>query len=131
MNGVLIDADIKYTMPFYMNEADINAVIADPIISSLIDSEPELRQLIEAFIDRLPGMIRELEALLVSDDVKSLEGKLHDLQGVGGGYGFADISLLADEMMLALGDKQLVQMSLLLKKFWDIQSRIILDNKVK
>ena len=113
-----------------MNEADDNVSKAEPIISSLMESEPELRQLIEAFIDRLPGMIEQMEELLDASDIEGLELKLHDLQGVGGGYGFSDISQLADEMMKAISGEHLYRMPLLLKKFREIQSRIILDNKV-
>jgi len=113
-----------------MKEIDHNVSKAEPIISSLIKAEPELRPLIEAFIDRLPGMIAQIEGLLGVGDMEGLKLKLHDLQGVGGGYGFSDISQLADEMMKALRGEQLNRMPLLITKFREIQSRIILDYKV-
>ena len=66
--------------------------MAEPLISELIEDDPDLEGMVAHFVDNLPGMIADLELLHARADWLTLKHRVHDLKGLGGGYGYPQIS---------------------------------------
>jgi CheY-like chemotaxis protein len=66
-----------------------------PLVSSLLTEEPELADLVQGFVAKLPGMIEELASAHRAEDWATLKARAHDMKAVGGGYGFPQITELA------------------------------------
>jgi HPt (histidine-containing phosphotransfer) domain-containing protein len=72
--------------------------LAEPLLSDLINEDPELEKLVRLFVESLPEMIAELGTLHDKEDWPALKDKVHDLKGLGGGYGYPQISEVAMSM---------------------------------
>ena len=66
-------------------------VSESPIISSLSD-DPDLRDLVEEFVDTLQERVRSLEAAYRDGSIQDLTRIAHQLKGASGGYGFDTIA---------------------------------------
>ena len=62
------------------------------ILHSEFADDPEMAELLELFIENLPGRITNLEKAHAARDLPTLHGLAHQLKGVGGGYGFQVIT---------------------------------------
>jgi signal transduction histidine kinase/response regulator of citrate/malate metabolism len=61
------------------------------LASELID-QPEFRQLVADFLADLPRHLAAIDAAVVASDWQTLSARLHDLKGMGGGFGFPAIT---------------------------------------
>ncbi|MDR1485440.1 MAG: Hpt domain-containing protein [Planctomycetaceae bacterium] len=77
----------------------------EPIYSSIAD-EPEMWELVAMFIDEMPARISRLSVLLESDDKDNLLRFVHQFKGTAGSYGFAELSLAAENVVTAIKTKQ-------------------------
>jgi CheY-like chemotaxis protein/HPt (histidine-containing phosphotransfer) domain-containing protein len=72
---------------------------------SELSSDPDMKELIEGYIQRLPVEVAKLTALMESgSEIESLRRIAHQLKGSGGGYGFPRLTELA-----AVADKSIKQ----------------------
>ncbi len=62
--------------------------------SELAD-DPDMREIIEQYVSRLPEQVQKIHELLAQNDLKNLGRLAHQLKGSGGGYGFPQITALA------------------------------------
>jgi HPt (histidine-containing phosphotransfer) domain-containing protein len=62
--------------------------------SELAD-DPDMREIIDQYVDRLPAQVREMHELLEHKDMTSLGRLAHQIKGSGGGYGFPQLTALA------------------------------------
>jgi HPt (histidine-containing phosphotransfer) domain-containing protein len=58
-----------------------------PIFSEL-SSDPDMRELVEQFVNNLQGRIQAMEQAVAGNDAAELARIAHQLKGAGGGYGF-------------------------------------------
>lgn len=66
-----------------------------PVVSQLLEESPDLADIIEKFISGLPGMIEAIRQAANDSDWDNLKVQIHQLKGVGGGYGYPELSKLA------------------------------------
>jgi signal transduction histidine kinase/CheY-like chemotaxis protein len=66
-----------------------------PLVSELLQEGPDMVDLVEYFIGRLPDYEQNLQAALTSGDLAALKKQAHDLKSVGGGYGYPLVTELA------------------------------------
>ena len=59
-----------------------------PALFSTLASDPDMGELVELFVDELPGRIASLQAALNSADIDALARGAHQLKGAAGSYGF-------------------------------------------
>src|SRR5262249_51518725 len=62
--------------------------------SELAD-DPDMREIIEQYVSRLPEQIAKMRELLNRSDLENLGRLAHQLKGSGGGYGFPQLTALA------------------------------------
>ncbi len=63
----------------------------DPLISEFAD-DPDIAPLIPGFLEQLPDQISGMRQALKGDDLDRLARMAHQLKGVGGGYGYPQIT---------------------------------------
>jgi HPt (histidine-containing phosphotransfer) domain-containing protein len=54
-----------------------------------------MADLVDYFLERLPGYEAALRAAAEADDLAALKSQAHDLKSVGGGYGYPLVTQLA------------------------------------
>ena len=70
----------------------------EKLISHLVQEDPELRDVVEEFVQTLEGRLTELEQAYEKLDWDLLTTLAHRLRGAGGSYGYPDISRVCGEM---------------------------------
>jgi len=69
-----------------------------PVYSELLAAAPELTDLVGAFVNKLPVLVKDLNSIVNEKDWENLKAKIHDLKGVSGSYGFPQVSKLAEQI---------------------------------
>ncbi|MBD3669816.1 MAG: response regulator [Gammaproteobacteria bacterium] len=72
------------------------------VVSRLLVEDPGMLELVQGFAKNLPEMVPQLESLLSNKEWEGLKQRMHDLKGLGGGYGYPELSQLASEIELEL-----------------------------
>jgi len=71
------------------------------LVSQLLADDPDLRDLVEEFVNELPERLQNIRVAYEALDWERLARLAHQLKGAGGSYGYPDISRLAAEMEAA------------------------------
>ena len=66
-----------------------------PITSLLLKNEPEFLDLVEVFVERLPPTIARIRWLYEQQLWPQLKKDVHELKGMGGGFGYPMLTELA------------------------------------
>jgi HPt (histidine-containing phosphotransfer) domain-containing protein len=77
-----------------------------PLVSGLLTDAPDFFDLVAAFVDKLPGLIQDLQTLHNEQDWDTMRDRIHDLKGLGGGYGYPQITEVATSIEAGLLDRQ-------------------------
>lgn len=80
-----------------------SSVSPGPVYSHLA-ADPVLSELVELFVQEMPGRIDTFEALARRRDWSELARGAHQLKGAGGSYGFHDFTCYAARLEAAARD---------------------------
>ena len=95
-----------------------------PIVSSLLEEEPDIADLLQGFIDRLPEIVLEIRNALEQGNKEELAKQIHDLKGVSGNYGYNVLFELCQKMEFEIHADQLASLSEMLVRVEKIIERI-------
>lgn len=73
----------------------------EPLISQLLVEDPDMRDLVEEFVDGLAIRIVELRTAFEQRDWAQLTTLAHRLKGAGGSYGYPNLGQVASDMETA------------------------------
>lgn len=86
----------------YLKPMDSCDEISKPLISTLLNDEPEMIDLVERFVDKLPQYIKNIAASGESGSWDDLRRHVHDLKGTSGNYGFNELYRLMQSIEFEL-----------------------------
>jgi len=106
---------------------ELGAANKEPrIFSELLQEGSEMADLIEYFINRLPGYLECLRDAQSKSDIVMLKKQAHDLKGIGSAYGYPQVTDLAIKLEAALADEP-EQVNTLIEAFALLFRRIQAD----
>ena len=73
----------------------------EPLISSLLDKEPELKELVLRYVRKLPALVSRLDSLFANQEWEEFREEIHQLKGTGGNIGYIELSELAAQIETA------------------------------
>lgn len=92
--------------------------MSNQIISSeLLKSEPDLIDLIDRFISRLPGMQEVIIKAHNEKDWETFAGLIHQMKGVGGNYGYPMLTMLCAEIEMTIKEENFSKVENQLNEF--------------
>jgi len=100
-----------------------------PLKSSLLESEPELFDLVKKYVNKYPEMISRLKVAFDNSDFKLFEMLLHDIKSTGGTYGFMLITDSAVMIKIHLNKDNKQEIALLLDELEALHQRMVLALK--
>lgn len=109
----------------YLRSVDKSLYQAEPIVSSLLDSEPDFLDLVVKFAARLPDMVRDIRMALTDADWPGLKKSAHDLKAVGGGYGYPQISEVAAKIEFEVAKRDPAAAAPLIEELSALAERIV------
>lgn len=74
-----------------MHKVEIKDDVDKPIKSTVLIEEPDLIDLVERFISKLPQMILKINESYNKEDWVELRQNIHDLKATSGNYGFDEL----------------------------------------
>ena len=80
------------------------------ITSELLEEDPSLIDLIDKFMIRFPVMYDAVLEAYNSEDWESFLGLIHQMKGVGGGYGYPMLTTLCADIEITTRDKDFVKL---------------------
>jgi PAS domain S-box-containing protein len=87
------------TLSHYLASHSGDSLDNTPIRSSLLQTDPDFKDLIDTYIDHLPSYINDISHAFQNRDWETLDQLSHNLKGVSGNYGFLELSELAGTLM--------------------------------
>ena len=82
-----------------MSQQSTNAPLESvPLVYSELANDPDLRDLIQLFVDEMPYRAALFEELFRTGDFEELRRAVHQLKGAAGSYGFAPITEAASTL---------------------------------
>ncbi len=88
-----------------MASASHSSDVAEPIFSSF-GTDPDLGEIVELFVEEMPGRVQTLVDEYNSGDWDGLRRTAHQLKGAAGSYGFSAISPAAARLEQALATEE-------------------------
>lgn len=95
------------------------------ITSDLLVEEPHLIDLVDKFISRLPGMYDAIIKAHDTEDWKVFSDLIHQMKGVGGGYGYPMLTRLCADIEIAVKEEDFVKVQKQLNEFKFVSEQIL------
>jgi PAS domain S-box-containing protein len=103
------------------------ALNAEPLVSSLPCDDPEFRDIVADFVERLRDRMREMESVWSQGDVAQLQRLAHWLKGSGGTAGFDAFTRPARELELSLKEGRTDESAAKLAELRELVNRIVVE----
>jgi CheY-like chemotaxis protein/HPt (histidine-containing phosphotransfer) domain-containing protein len=86
----------------YLTPAPQTADCSEPLHSILVEQDPEFLEIVDQFVQNLPDIIATIAGSYQQQDWKHLRETIHNLKGMGGGFGFPQLTDTAAEIEACL-----------------------------
>ena len=113
----------------YLKPRDNQPHDLSPIISTIMEEEPEFADIVERYVEELPKVNERLFAFIKKAEWEELKKEVHNIKGCGGNFGFPNLTEIASEMELQILNKNQKELSDLMQKFDTLSQRIYLGHK--
>lgn len=80
------------------------ATVNQGCVYSRLANDPDLREIVDLFVDEMPGRVANILEQLQAADWEGLRRSAHQLKGAAGSYGFDPISPSAGKVEAAIRD---------------------------
>jgi len=117
--GQLYNITAKYLQYDLVENAD-----EQPIYSSLLGDDFAYDKLVSQFVENLPNHINALMKAFENSEIAQVRKIVHDLKGMGGGYGYDALSAAAAKLMFLLESDDYQAIPVLLNELEKICQRI-------
>lgn len=95
------------------------------ITSDLLNEDPDLIDLIDKFILRLPEMNKNINLAHKAQDMNAFSNLIHQMKGVGGGYGYPMLTELCAKIEFQVTAENRENISVLMKEFNKVVEQIL------
>lgn len=96
-----------------LKPASENIKETDFITSTIIAKEPDLIELIDAFLERIPEITHSINEALSLKDWKELYNQIHQMKGIGGAFGYSILTKISEKIEFSLTSQDFDQIKLL------------------
>jgi signal transduction histidine kinase/CheY-like chemotaxis protein len=114
----------------YLDVAEEQQQIS-PIMSTLIEKEPDYIDLVQAFIKKLPHSLAVIKEAVLSENWSELKSCVHDLKGVGASIGYPQISDIAGQVEFQMLNHNVDKIDGLIGQLELLTERIIVGHEVQ
>lgn len=117
--------DLYLLLTQYLKPANKNESVNVMLTSSLLEDDPELIDLIDKFIKRLPAMRDAINKAQTDNNEEELSSLVHQLKGVGGNYGYPMLTELSAKIEFQITSKHTENVTKLIEEFNQMVDQII------
>lgn len=96
----------------------------EPIHSDLLHQDSIVKELLADFINELLKMLTHIKMSFVNEEWPNMCATVHDLKGMGGGFGYPQLSELAEKLETELKNENYQAVRMLLNELDNMCQRI-------
>lgn len=119
----IIRQTLYKTTARYLKET-VSTSYQEPIYSALIQEEPRFEDLLYNFIDSLRQMEKQIIKTFRNNEFYAMAQVIHDLKGTAGGFGYPDLTKLAEDIEIRIKEKDYQEIEYFLDKLEVMCERI-------
>ena len=108
----------------YLQPATVTDEQTSPIVSSLLAEEPDMIDLVERFVARLPVFIEKINLNYEKKDWDELRRNIHELKGTSGNFGFDELYKLVQNIEFELIKENYQSVGYFIKNMMNMNQRI-------
>ncbi len=97
----------------------------EPLTSLILENEPELRDLVEKFLNALPEQLELLDVAYNKRDLQTLDKQLHKLKGSGGNLGYPQLTTLAAQMERQASQQEIDKLAISFRQLHRLVAQMI------
>lgn len=109
----------------YLKPGKLSGRVKTMLTSDLLHKEPDLIDLIDKFITRMPVMRDAINKAHTEQNEDELSNLIHQIKGVGGGYGYPLLTELCSNIEFQIEGQNAENVNELIKEFNVVVDRII------
>lgn len=114
-----------WVLSAYLESNDVGSDGESPLVSEMLDDDPEIEEFIKGLVDDLPGRMEQIDQSYKDKDWDNLKQYLHKIKGTLGSFGYPQVSELAARMEIELKDQNTDQFDLSMAELLNLIERII------
>jgi len=97
----------------YLKSAEENSNTRGFITSTIVKEEPQIIELVDAFLERIPEIMAEINTAIDEKNWEELGGQIHQMKGIGGAFGYDILTKISAKIEFLLTTKDYEQIQLL------------------
>jgi signal transduction histidine kinase/CheY-like chemotaxis protein/HPt (histidine-containing phosphotransfer) domain-containing protein len=82
----------------YLQSREDGRADDSPLISTVLEADPDRADLVHKFVENLPSLLDSLASACANQDWDGLKRRIHDLKSLGGGYGYMQLTKVAEKI---------------------------------
>ena len=98
----------------YLKAAEESANKPAFITSDILLNEPQIIDLVDAFLERIPEIMSVINQALTEKDWEEIAEQIHQMKGIGGAFGYSIITKISEKIEFALTANETDQIKLLI-----------------
>jgi len=109
----------------YLSSADVGTADVIPLVSEMLDDDPDVEEFINSLVDDLPDRLEIISQSYKDKDWTDLKEHLHKLKGTLGSFGYPVVSELAARMEIELEKQSNDELEISLAELSKLIERIV------
>ncbi|MEJ2181141.1 MAG: ATP-binding protein, partial [Gammaproteobacteria bacterium] len=101
----------------------------EALYSNVLEEDSDYKDLVDVFIKNLKSTRNKLDVAFHEQEWQLLAEMIHQLKGLGGGYGYPDITQMAGKIEFQLISNNYSEVSLLLNNMYELFDRAIMGHE--
>lgn len=98
----------------YLKAAEESTTQPTFITSDILLNEPQIIDLVDAFLDRIPEIMGVINQAYTEKDWEEIAEQIHQMKGIGGAFGYSIITKISEKIEFALTAQDTDQIKLLI-----------------
>ncbi|MGD8559471.1 MAG: ATP-binding protein, partial [Gammaproteobacteria bacterium] len=125
-----VDLNSFYRMlKTYLKGNKASSTSRSAYLSDEFADDPEFQKLLQQFVNGLPGIVDKIHHATIEQDWDTAQSLSHNLKGVGGNYGFPEISHIARKINTDIKSEQYGRIDVLVAELTSECSRIVKNHQ--
>jgi PAS domain S-box-containing protein len=109
----------------YLAEAKPEKQTMVPLVSALVDDEPEMLDIVIGAVNKLPAQFEEIKVAAQTQRWNQLKSLVHQVKGVGGGIGYPLLTEVSAQIEFQLLNRNYAEVTQLIERLENVCHRIL------
>jgi len=109
----------------YLEEATVQQKNISPVMSTIIETDIELLDVVKEFVKKLPHTVTEIRKTLSDENWKEMRVFIHNLKGIGSSVGYPEITNIAGQVEFQILNNDTLKIQELVEQLESLANRII------